>query len=295
MTLLLQALGKKIKTGHLLQSLIKTMKMLAAINALSYQKAAQGLMNYYRSLELGILACLQQSTQLVESIERKKVVIRKTGAILFGSDQGMVGDFNDRIVDFALRELQHISGQKIVWSVGDRVHSRLKNERNLELKNSFHALASIENLLDLMTQLLDQIEKESDLDQLYVFYNQSKSHTVFESHFQLLVPIDKNWLNQFFYKKTWPTQMIPEIVDNIEDTFTTLIGEYLFAGICKACITSLACENEVRLASMQTAEQDIEDFLEALQQQFNLERQNTIDKELFDVLAGFALINRPFA
>ena len=84
--------------------------------------------------------------------------------------------------------------------------------------------------------------------------------------------------------------MIPQLIDDPVDTFTTLIGEYLFAGICKACVESLACENEVRLASMQAADQDIKDFLDMLEQQFNLERQNTIDKELFDVLAGFELL-----
>lgn len=41
---------------------------------------------------------------------------------------------------------------------------------------------------------------------------------------------------------------------------------------------------------MQRAEKNIEDLLEKLGREFNVQRQNAIDVELSDVLAGYELI-----
>ena len=46
-------------------------------------------------------------------------------AIVFGSDQGLVGQFNDVLADFVAKALDPLPGEKKVWAVGDRIHSRL--------------------------------------------------------------------------------------------------------------------------------------------------------------------------
>ncbi len=48
------------------------------------------------------------------------------GAVVFGSDQGLVGRFNEVIVDLALDTLKKLPGKtKQILAVGDRVHSLL--------------------------------------------------------------------------------------------------------------------------------------------------------------------------
>ena len=65
------------------------------------------------------------------------------------------------------------------------------------------------------------------------------------------------------------------------------IREYLFVLLFQACAESLASENASRLASMQRAEDNIAKILEDLNRTFHRVRQESIDEELFEVIAGF--------
>ncbi|WP_338027359.1 F0F1 ATP synthase subunit gamma [Colwellia maritima] len=69
-----------------------------------------------------------------------------------------------------------------------------------------------------------------------------------------------------------------------------LIREYVFISFYRACAESLASENASRLAAMQRAEKNIEELLEKLGREFNVLRQNSIDVELSDVIAGYDLL-----
>jgi F-type H+-transporting ATPase subunit gamma len=76
-------------------------------------------------------------------------------------------------------------------------------------------------------------------------------------------------------------------------TLRTLIREYLFVSLFRACAESLASENASRLAAMERADRNIDELLEDLNGTFHRLRQSGIDAELFDVIAGFeALVER---
>ena len=76
-------------------------------------------------------------------------------------------------------------------------------------------------------------------------------------------------------------------------TLRTLIREYLFVSLFRACAESLASENASRLAAMQRAEKNIDELLEELKRTFHRLRQNGIDEELFDVISGFEALAGP--
>lgn len=75
--------------------------------------------------------------------------------------------------------------------------------------------------------------------------------------------------------------------DHDDTTLHALIHEYLFISLFKTCAESLASENASRLASMQRADKNIDELLKTLQVRFQRLRQEAIDEELFDVIAGF--------
>ena len=74
-------------------------------------------------------------------------------------------------------------------------------------------------------------------------------------------------------------------------TLRTLIREYLFVSLFRACAESLASENASRLAAMQRADKNIDDLLEDLNGNFHRLRQSGIDEELFDVVSGFEALS----
>src|SRR5580658_7353453 len=92
-------LRKKIDSAGDLQSVVRTMKALAASSIGQYEKSVQALADYYRTVELGLGACFRDSEPVGPVLE-PKADIGPIGVIVFGSDQGLVGQFNDVVADF---------------------------------------------------------------------------------------------------------------------------------------------------------------------------------------------------
>ena len=86
---------------------------------------------------------------------------------------------------------------------------------------------------------------------------------------------------------TWPTHALPQVIGDIATTLAGFVREFLFVSLFRACAASLASENASRLAAMQRADKNIETLLDDLSAKFHRLRQNEIDEELFDVVAGY--------
>ena len=97
------------------------MKALAASSIGQYEKSVQALADYDRTVELGLAVCLRNAG---EAATAKTSRLRSGQAIVFGSDQGLVGQFNDLLADL-LPGLSTASRRETVWAVGERVRSRL--------------------------------------------------------------------------------------------------------------------------------------------------------------------------
>jgi F-type H+-transporting ATPase subunit gamma len=89
----------------------------------------------------------------------------------------------------------------------------------------------------------------------------------------------------------WPTKNIPEIIQGAAPALEAFVREYLFVLLFQACAESLASENASRLAAMQRAEKNIEQILDQLNRTFHRIRQESIDEELFEVIAGYEALS----
>src|ERR1035441_7364117 len=119
------SLRRKLNSAGDLQSVVRTMKALAASSIGQYERSVLALGDYYRTVELGLGACLRASEPATSMMgPRPPVGADATSAIVFGSDQGLVGQFNDVVADFAINSLAALSGNLQVWAVGERVHAR---------------------------------------------------------------------------------------------------------------------------------------------------------------------------
>jgi F-type H+-transporting ATPase subunit gamma len=284
----------KISSAKDLQSVVRTMKALAASNIGQYEQSVSALGDYYRTLELGLGACFRATyadgvnaieTAPVHSNSAAKAVV---GAIVFGSDQGLVGQFNDVVVDHAIKTLNTLSSTPQVWAVGERVHTRLDGS-DLQVQGVFSVPNSVQAITPLVGQLLVESEARHnrvEVDQLYLFYNRPAAGAVYEPVTRRLLPLDATWQHNLA-ANPWPTINLPEVMGSRDDTLGALIREYLFVSLFMACAESLASENASRLAAMQRADKNIDELLEDLGGAFQRLRQSSIDEELFDVISGF--------
>jgi F-type H+-transporting ATPase subunit gamma len=76
-----------------------------------------------------------------------------------------------------------------------------------------------------------------------------------------------------------------------EQLFHLLIHEYLFVSVFRAFADLLASENASRQASMQVAEKNLEDRLQALTMEARRLRQDSITAELKGIISSFEALH----
>ena len=283
------SLRRKIGSAGDLQTVVRTMKAMAASNIGQYEQAERALGDYFHNVQLGLSICLQKSLPVAPIANGRwhtgGTIIE---AVVFGSDQGLVGRFNDVVADYAIKALGELPGKPRVWAVGERVHARLA-DAGLALLGVFAVPNSIKAIAPLIGQILVEGESrhaQGGATELHLFYNRPSSGAAYGPVAQRLLPLDESW-HRALVSLPWPTVALPEVIGDRRQTLRALIREYLFVSLFRACAESLASENASRLAAMQRAEKNIEDLLESLNGTFHRLRQSSIDEELFDVTAGF--------
>jgi F-type H+-transporting ATPase subunit gamma len=284
-------LRRQIANAGDLQSVVRTMRALAASGIGRYERAVVALAEYDQAIALALGACLREEGP--DGAPQARAVPGQAGAVVvFGTDQGLVGEFNDLVVDEALRALAALPVRPRVWVVGERAGARLL-DAGVAVTRTHPVPPTIEAIDGLVGRLQVDIERQSGPagpPLLAVFHNRPLPGALYEPTRRQLLPLDASWVRART-ATPWPTRTPPQVVGDRTVTLRALIREVLFIALYRACAESLASENASRLAAMQRADRSIDESLEALHGQFDRLRQGAIDAELFDVTAGYELLS----
>jgi F-type H+-transporting ATPase subunit gamma len=283
-----EELGRKIGSAQNLQSIVRSMKALAASNIGQYERAVAALHEYYRTVELAVRACSGAVTPA--SLPRAPARADSVGVVIFGSDQGLVGRFNEVLAEFATRTLDALPGRTTqIWTVGERMEALVAGPTRLfPVPNSVDGIGSLvgEILIDIATA-----EEAAKIREVYVFHNAPQAAALYTPVVRRLLPLDSHWQTEIA-AICWPTPRVPEVIQGAAPALEAFIREYLFILLFQACAESLASENASRLAAMQRAETNIEDMLDEMNRRFHRIRQDSIDQELFEVISGYDSLAR---
>lgn len=289
-----EALKAQINSTEDLQSVVKTMKALAAVSIQQYEAAIASLRQYSHTLELGLQIVLQQPAVREHPARLRSEVAAESqlGLIVFGSDQGLCGQFNQQIAQHFGHYLGHppfpIARHRRVAVVGARPVPALEDE-GIAIDELFSVPSSLGEISDRVQDLLLMIDRwraQDRCDRILLFYNRPTSSASYDSTIVQLLPLDQDWLTTL-QQRPWESRNLPAVLMNTDRLFAKLVRQYLFIALYQAIAASLASENASRLAAMQSAEGNIRDRLEDLTGQYRQQRQSAITAELLDVISGF--------
>jgi F-type H+-transporting ATPase subunit gamma len=287
----MEGLGHKIAGARDLRVVVRSMKALAASNIAQYERAVAALQAYYRAVELAVRAASPPVAAMPPPKQRSRV--GAVGAVIFGSDQGLVGRFNEMLMEFAARTLdERLDRSAQVWAVGERMRALVARAnpqvRPLVLPNS------VDTIAPLVGQILIEVaaaQQDGTVTQVYVFHNSPRRAARYEPIVSRLLPLDAKWQSEMAALH-WPTPRVPQVIESPDPALKSFIREYLFVLLFQACAESLGSENASRLAAMQRAEKNIETLIEEMNRDFHRIRQESIDEDLFEVIAGYDSIAR---
>ncbi len=289
----LEHLHKQLDSLDELRTIVKTMKALSAASIRQYEQAVTALAGYYRTVERGLHVILKDMEPAsVSSWHVRKP--RRLAAIVFGSDHGLCGRFNEEITEHALERMDSTPADpknRLVLAVGARVAASLE-QAGQTIEEDFLVPGAADQITATVQQILlkvDEWRTQAGVHYVFLFYNR---HSDGKGHHPTgieLLPISLRRFHRL-QEEHWPSRSLPTFTMEREALLRRLLHQYLFVSIFRACAESQASEHASRLASMQSAERNLDERLEEVTMTFRRARQNVITSELLDVVAGFEAI-----
>ena len=280
----LDNLKKTLDTSKSIKQVVSTMKALSGANIKKYEKIVKILYTYKSNVELALQAIMMHNDKInineLEFIGQSKNKKAKNLVVVFGSNQGLCGRFNDKIANFTIDDIQNIDENKVIV-VGERLSMLLSNTK-LKIFKTIPVPNSIENISNTIYELLAVIEKEIEektINKVFLYYtanDDTMNGTLTKTR---LIPIDKKILENA-QNKVWPTNNIPYWQIDTKTLAVDLLKQYIFVGLNDALVNSIASEQKNRLITLQNAENNINDLIRTKNLEYNQKRQSTITNEL---------------
>lgn len=296
----LDTLERRIHSAEDLHSIVRTMKALAAVSIRHCERAVISLAEYNRATVLGLQAVLGDQANEETSGTFGLARAGRTGAIIFGSDQGMCGQFNEQIASYSMARLSKLAAEpdKVeVLAVGARAASHLLDGGfpRARLMPAPGTVPSITRMVREVIMVIDDWRMNAEVGRVFLFYNRRASGALYQPRMERLIPVDAQRAsrrNNPPDADSWPARSVPFFTMERGRLLTALIRQHVFVSLFRAFAESMASENASRLAAMQAAENNIRDRLAELNAQYHTQRQSLITGEILDIISGFEALTR---
>lgn len=301
----LEALRHRIDSARDMQSVVGAMKVLAVVSIRQFEQALSSLSESCRAVELGLQAALQNRPRGLMQ-DGAAVCLSPAGGIhggaagaangwrscafVFGSEQGLSGQFNEQIVSFTTEWLDRSGAEPREWTVaamGEHVAYRLRGA-GIDVEKVFSlpgSMAKTGRCVQDIFLYMDELRRKQNPVQATLFYHESLTGATYRPRALSLFPLDPGWLRRL-EERPWPGRSRPTFTMDWRELFSALLREHLFLSAERAFAESLLSENSSRLIAMQVAEKNIGEYLDDLKHEFNNQRQGEITAELLDIVAG---------
>lgn len=290
----LEHLRRRLDTYDELRGLVQTMKALAAVGIHHDEQAVRALAVYWRTVELGLRVVLRDLPARPRAPGLPDDA--PLGIVVFGSDHGMCGRFNEELaaqVARATAPARRAGVEPRVLAVGARVISQLERHR-LGVESTCPAPAAAVHVTATVRRVLLAIDgwQSGGVERVWIVFNRHLSTARHEPHTQTLLPVG---LARFAALETepWESRRLPTFTMDRGALLAALMRQYFFVTVFRACAESLASENGARLVAMQAAEKSLAEHGAELKAEFRRRRQDAITAELLDVVSGYEACAEP--
>lgn len=286
----LESLSEALETTGDIQSIVRTMKALSAVSIRQYEQAEAAMATYAHTVELGLMAVLRQHRATGLPLPHTARGHGRAALIVIGSDRGLCGAYNDKITRFALSRMG--DHPMVLGVIGTRAAARLDAAgRPADILHSLPgSVEGLSRLVQSMIVAIDRWTQDDGVAEVWLVHNRREGPITAKPQAHRLLPLPDSYLHKLA-QAGWPGRSLPQLRMDPEKLMSWLVQQRLFVLIYRALAEALASEHASRLAAMQAAERNIEERRDALQHLYRLRRQETITRELLDVVSGFEAVS----
>ena len=288
----LEELSRHIEVAEDLQSVVRTMKTISAVGIRRHELAEQAMSWYLETVELGLQVVLRALDGAASEVRPPS--LGRTAVVVVGSEIGLCGAFNERLVTFALESLAATgagAGERLVLTIGARADASWHAQAEPPAAHA-EAPATVEALSRTVGAVLTRLDHwrvEEGVGRLVLFHHRPGERGGATPVRANLLPLDPAWLTAL-RTRAWSSRCLPTPIGPPEALFRRLVRQLLFARVFTAIIQSRTAEHAERLAAMQAADRSIAEKIDDLHVAHRLTRQDVITSELLDIVSGYEAI-----
>lgn len=270
-----------------LRSIVRTMKAMSAVSIRQYETAVHALADYYYTVKQGLYVVLKEMGRNIDAATAGG----DHAAIVFGSDHGLCGRFNEDIAGYTLEQLpqQDVRDQCRLLVIGARAAGQLE-DAGRTIEETFFVPGSAARIAATVQQILVKLDEwrgERKVANVHLFYNRTAESGAYKQTHIRLLPVQLQRFRRLDGEHAWPSRRLPTFTMAPARLLDGLLQQYFFVTLFRACAESQAAEHSSRLNAMQSASTNLDERIEEVTAQYRRVRQDTITSELIDVTTGF--------
>lgn len=262
-----------------LNDIVGAMRSLAGMRAQEAQHALPGVRRYAESLAAAVGAALTLLPE-PEPTSHDAADRGRRALVLYVSEHGFVGGFNERLLDAAEAAL---TPRDLLFMLGSR-GTAVAVERGRNVIWTRPMATRLGGVPDAVNRLADELYARivhGEISRITVMFGRGRqgagSATIVERQ---LLPLDPKTL-------TVPQPRQPPLHNlSPRPLVERLMAEYVFALLMEAAVESIGSENAARFAAMESAHDNLATKLGQLRQEARQARQSEITAELLDLITG---------
>lgn len=271
----------RFKAVKNIQKITKAMKMVSAAKMRKAQDRILSTRPYAHKLSelMGQLVALAHLSDHPLTQERE---VKKRLVVLVTADRGLCGAFNSNIIKFTVNHLKAIGKDTALVTIGKKGFDFF-NKRHYNVIKNYPGLFQNLNIQESneIVSYLKNLFVTGEYDFIEVIYNEFKSIIKQNITTETLLPFskkgntDKKLMNASFIYEPEAKKILQE-----------LIPKELNIQFWKALLESNASEQGARMTAMDAASNNAGDLIQALNLSYNRARQESITKELLEIVSG---------
>jgi F-type H+-transporting ATPase subunit gamma len=275
-----QDLKRRIRSVRNTMQLTKAMKMVAAAKL---RRAQERIMKArpYAHRTLKVLRSLAARAEpeihpLLQPHGDKRLEL-----VVVTADKGLCGGFNAGILRMALSFAQRQGGRRLTANaVGKKGRDFLRGSFELvdEWPDVFRVV-EFATAKEISRKLIDRYIK-TEVDKIYLVYNEFKSAIQAKPTIQQLLPIEPEDF------ATGQTQRDYIYEPSAQELFAALLPHYVENQVFHAMLESAAAEHAARMTAMDSATNNAGELIDSLTLTMNRVRQASITTEIIEVVSG---------
>ena len=316
----LKEIKTRIASVNSTRKITSAMKMVASSKLHHAQVAIQNMLPYENMLEHILKSFLVSTPSVQCELEVEHKETKRVALVVYSSNSSLCGGFNSNVIKMMMQAVDEYKAQGIdditIYPIGRKVAEKVQ-KLGLKSGGDFTELADKPNSNDCSAIARELATKYAagELDRVEMIYHHFKSAGSQILTRKTFLPIDlsteaigedndrelggtvvtakaQEYLRK---KKETESREVAEakplnddfiVEPDLNTVLSVLIPKQLHLMVYTALLDSQASEHAARMVAMQTATDNADELLRALNLQYNKSRQQAITNELLDIVGG---------